>query len=195
MNKATNGSRKRCNRLTTWLLLLSALGMASVAPAADSPSPTPYQAKATCIFNFAKYMNWPADTFAASNSPITIGVSGDARMLDQLKSESAGKLIEGHPIEVVVADAETNWSRCQIIFVAGSSRRRQTAVLNSVNSKPILTVGENNQFIPRGGIINVVTKDDKVRFDINADAAHRSGLRISSRIMSLADNITGDRGK
>ena len=176
--------------LSWCLLCLLMLGIC-VARAADSPALNVIEIKALCVLNFAKYMNWPNEQFASNSAPITIGVVGDSKMLDRLKSAAVGKSVENHQLVVLPVETEADAEKCQILFLAGSGRKLQNQLLRDVKSKQVLTVGENDQFLSQGGIINFVIKEDRVRFDINADAAHAAGLPVSAKIMSLANNIVG----
>ena len=156
---------------------------------ADVPAPTDQQTKALCLLNFAKYVDWPADTFVATNSPITIGCVGDAKSVEILKSAAEEKLIDGRPVVIVAAGDLAAWQKCQVLYICASEKRRQPDILKRLKTMPILTVGESDQFLPQGGIINFLKKDGKIRFDVDVAAARAAHLEISSRLLSLADSV------
>ncbi len=171
------------------VLLLCLLGGIARAVAADAPVPTEQQSKALCLLNFAKYVDWPAGTFAETNSPFTIGCAGDAKTMESLKTAAEGKLIAGRPVVIVAAGDEAAWQKCQVLFICASERKRQFDILKRLKTLPILTVGESDQFLSQGGIINFVKKDGKLRFEVDAAAARTAHLEISSHLLSLADHV------
>lgn len=81
---------------------------------------------------------------------------------------------------------------CDLLFIVGQDKRRAAALLKAVNNAPILTVGESEDFIHQGGMIGFCLQDNKIRFDINLQAATRANLKISSRLLLLAKSVIGD---
>lgn len=149
------------------------------------------QAKALCLLNFAKYVEWPAQAFAGTNSPIVIGVMGGDKFGDDLKYRIEGRLVDGRKIVVTELAAEEDWSKCQILFIAASETGREAEVLKQLKSLPVLTVGETESFTREGGVINFTNRSGKVRFDIDLYAARTAGLSISSKLLSQADSVLG----
>ncbi len=158
---------------------------------ADLPAYTEYQVKALCLLNFAKYVDWPSETFAATNSPITVGVIGENKFGNDLKDAMAGRCIDGRKITVMPIASEEDWHKCQILFISASEKRRQAEIVKRLKSWPVLTVGESDQSTPDGVVINFMKKDDKVRFEVDLNAAREAGLGISSKLLSLADTVRG----
>jgi len=102
-----------------------------------------------------------------------------------------GKNISGRGIDVVRFSDGEDCSKCQVLFVGASEKKRLAEILDLVKAKPVLTVGETEGFTEQGGVINFVKKDGKVRFEIDLAAARMAQLSISSRVLSLADKVTG----
>ncbi len=75
---------------------------------------------------------------------------------------------------------------CKILFVGASERAHVDDLVQIVKSLPILTVGETPGFAERGGVIRFVLEDNRVRFEVNVDAARQADLTISSRLLTLA---------
>lgn len=171
------------------VVLLCMFGTIASALGADVPAPNEQQSKALCLLNFAKYVDWPTNIFAGTNSPITIGCAGDAKIVDSLKSAAEGKLIGGRPVVILAAGDEAAWQKCQVLFISASEKKHQPDILKRLKSAPILTVGESDQFLAQGGVINFVKKDDKIRFEVDIAAARTAHLEISSRLLSLADKV------
>jgi hypothetical protein len=177
---------------TAWLTLFfgAFLGMPGGHCGEQQPA-TEDQAKALCLLNFAKYVEWPAQAFAGTNSPIVIGVMGGDKFGDDLKYRIEGRLVDGRKIVVTELAAEEDWSKCQILFIAASETGREAEVLKQLKSLPVLTVGETESFTREGGVINFTNRSGKVRFDIDLYAARTAGLSISSKLLSQADSVLG----
>ncbi|HEY3916011.1 MAG TPA: YfiR family protein [Verrucomicrobiae bacterium] len=175
-------------RFAGWSLWLAlAFGICGIALADGLPQE--YEVKAQCLYHFAKYVEWPSNEFSASNAPITICVIGDDHFAEMLKAVVAGKTIDGRPVAVQSIERRDESQKCQILFVSFAENKRLDRILGPVNSSPVLTVGEGTAFAQEGGIISFVIRNQKVRFDIDLDAAKQAGLKISSRLLSLADTV------
>jgi hypothetical protein len=145
-----------------------------------------YAVKAAFIYNFAQFTQWPADAFASADSPFVIGLVGDDPFDGALDKAVAGKNVAGHPMTVKRLRTAAEAAGCGLVFVPASQEARVAEVIAAVADKPVLTVGETGNFPWSGGIIRFVTEDNKVRFEINPDAAEKAHLRISSKLMKLA---------
>ena len=179
-------------RLTILIVALSV--SLSWAPGAlaqdrDSSNSSEYLIKAGFIFNFAKFVDWPPTTFAQADSPIVIGILGTdpfGAIIDQIVQD---KKIGGRGFVV----KRLKWGadpkdlrECKILFVGASERAHIDELVQIVRGLPILTVGETPGFAERGGVIRLVLEDNKVRFEVNVEAARQAGLTISSRLLTLA---------
>jgi hypothetical protein len=155
----------------------------------DSSNSSEYLIKAGFIFNFAKFVEWPQATFAQPDSPIVIGILGTdpfGALIDQIVQD---KKIGGRGFVV----KRLKWGadlkdlrECKILFVGASERAHIDELVQIVRGLPILTVGETPGFAEHGGVIRLVLEDNRVRFEVNVDAAHQAGLTISSRLLTLA---------
>jgi len=151
--------------------------------------PTEYQIKAAFIYNFARFVEWPSQTFADTNSPMVIGVLGENVFGNDLELTISGKAIKGHPLQFKTFDSVADATNCQILFISTSEKTQLSKILVQLQGTSILTVSENtDDFIGAGGMINLRIVDDKVRFEINNEAARKSGLIISSKLLRLAMN-------
>ena len=150
-----------------------------------------YQVKALFLFNFAKYVEWPPVCFEQTNTPIRIGIIGESNFGDDLNKAVAGKRIGGREITVRQMEKDGDLGHCHILFISSSEKKRLGEILSRVSSMPILTVGESEQFTQQGGIINFIKKEGKVRLEIDCDAARRTKLQLSSKLLSVADVVKG----
>ncbi len=196
MSRSIVGYQRTVNLMLRRLgILIVALSVSlSWAPGAlaqdrDSSNSSEYLIKAGFIFNFAKFVEWPQTTFAQPDSPIVIGILGTdpfGAIIDQIVQD---KKIGGRGFVVKRlkwgADPK-DLKECKILFVGASERIHIDELVQIVRGLPILTVGETPGFAERGGVIRLVLEDNKVRFEVNVDAAHQAGLTISSRLLTLA---------
>ena len=160
-------------------LLTFAIVLVASAAAGAQDVPLEYRVKAAYLFNFAKFVEWPA---AAAADPITICVAGRNVFGEALSETIRGETINGRALAVrVIIEPEAG---CQIVFVPRGAAA--SAYLGAARTSPSLTVGESPDFIEQGGIVNFTLEGANVRFQIDAGAAERAGLRISSRLLRLA---------
>ena len=155
----------------------------------DSSNSSEYLIKAGFIFNFAKFVDWPPTTFAQPDSPIVIGILGTdpfGAIIDQIVQD---KKIGGRGFVVKRLKWGTDLKdlkECKILFVGASERVHIDELVQIVRGLPILTVGETPGFAEHGGVIRFVLEDNRVRFEVNVEAARQAGLTISSRLLTLA---------
>jgi hypothetical protein len=150
-----------------------------------------YQVKALFLLNFAKYVDWPPNAFAGSNTPITIGLYGETKLGEALKNVVANKSGGGRTIIIRQFESTDDSSQCHILFISDSESTRMRGILDKASALPILTVGEDAAFAQNGGIINFVLKNGNVRLEIDLAAAKKAGLTISSRLLAVADVVKG----
>jgi hypothetical protein len=147
---------------------------------AEEPS-LEYRVKAAYLYNFVQFVEWPP---RPSTDPLTICAAGRNPFGSVLADTVRGESVNGRPLAVkVILEPDAG---CDVVFVPDGSAA--SAYLRAARATPQLTVGEGPDFLAQGGIINFVRDDGKVRFEINADAAARADLRISSRLLRLARN-------
>ena len=147
-----------------------------------------YRVKALFLYNFAKFVEWPAGSAPAE---MCIGILGDDPFGGELQQVIAGKTVNGHGFTVKRLKPETA-KTCQIVFVSMSEKKRFKTIFDSLKGAGVLTVGEASGFCESGGVINFEVVDSKVRFEVNLGAAERARLKLSSKLIGLA-RIVRDR--
>jgi hypothetical protein len=158
--------------------VLALLLIASSAPLAQTIS-LEYRVKAAYLLNFTRFVEWPA---AAQNGPVTICVAGRAVFGEVLDETLRGETVNGRDVVAkVILEPQRG---CHVVFVPRGAAA--AAYIRAVQGQPVLTVSETPDFIALGGIANFILEGASVRFEINAGAADRAGLRISSRLLRLA---------
>ncbi len=167
-------------------LLLLAAGMAwPVEVRAQSAMQHEYEIKAAYIYHFINYIDWPANALPPPGGTLTIGIVGEnpfSAAFDPLN----GKQVKGRTLAVKQITAVQDANSCQIIFIFASETSRLKEILDQFKELHVVTVGEIDGFAAHGGIINFISESNKVRFEINPDAAKRLGLSISSELLKLA---------
>jgi hypothetical protein len=146
-----------------------------------------YQLKAVFLFNFAKFVEWPPQAFADPHDPFSICVLGDNPFGAALDDAVRGKTVASRPIAIRLVSSGQQAQTCQILFVSASERKRMHGLLEGLRNCCVLTVGDMDDFTQNGGIVQFRMKDSRVRIEIDAEAAERASLRISSRLLSLAE--------
>ena len=148
-----------------------------------------YQVKAAFLFNFAKFVEWPAKSFPKPSDPIVICIVGQNPFEDHLRQAIQGKIWEGRTFAILQIVDLPPKSRCQILFVTSSERQRFRSIVGSLKGGGILTVGDSPGFIDDGGIVNFQVEGGKIRFEINVEAGDQAQLSLSSKLLSLAQIV------
>jgi hypothetical protein len=177
-------------RRYAWLLALLAACWSSRPVLGQQPAASSEcEAKAVFLLNFLKYVEWPPATDSNTNAPLQIGLVGKDPFGTSLSSLVKSKTIAGRTVVLEHCDGESAWRQCRLLFVSGSENRRVKEILAAVKDLPVLTVGESEDFLERGGMISLVMRDKTVRLEINLVAAEAAGLKISSRLLAVADAV------
>ena len=198
LKNAMNNLRKRrsafvqWSRGSHWKWHAIRLVLCCLAVATQAQSATEYQVKAAFLFNFAKFVEWPADAFPGADAPLQICLLGQDPFGHEFEEVIGDKSVNGHRIEVIHPSGVPQARGCQIIFVASSEKRLVPEILRGLRGASILTVGDTAGFAGMGGIINFVLDDGRVRFEINMKAAERAHLKISARLLTVAKLIVTD---
>jgi hypothetical protein len=151
-----------------------------------------YNVEAAFLGNFGKFVEWPQNVFASPDAPIVIGVYGENPFHDSLDDIIHDRTINGH--QVIAQSVSINTlQNCQVLFICPSERKSLPDIIRKLNGACVLTVTENIDPFHSGVMINLVRKNNQVRFEINDAAARRVGLKISSKLLSLATKTTLSR--
>jgi hypothetical protein len=161
-----------------------------VSARAQPQSAGEYQIKAAFLYNFAKFVEWPSGDFADATEPFRICVLGRDPFGQELRDITSEKTVNGHKLQIVpVADVQLART-CHILFIASSERAQLKKVLATLQGSSALTVGDSKGFVELGGMINFVLENERVRFEVNHRAAEQAGLKISSKLLTLAKSVT-----
>lgn len=144
--------------------------------------------QAAFLRNFARYVGWPAGTFATERAPWTVCVLGSDPFGAALEATFEGRLEQGRGFEVVRVGEPEQLPACQIVFVgyAGAAKRR--AALAQLKGRAVLTVGNAPEFLSEGGVVRL-TVNEHVDMGINLDQARAASLTIPTKMIEVARDV------
>lgn len=174
------------------ILILWILSSAASEGVALNEEDVEYPAKLAFLYNFAKFTEWPPGSYRYPNAPIVICVVGHDPFSPGSENDLRAHMVFGHPIEVRILRATDPLGVCNIAFVPVTEKDQTDNILRAAKGTSTLTVGETQGFAARGGIINLTVEGNRLRFEINQLAAERAGLKISSKLFSLAKIVADD---
>lgn len=160
-----------------------------LALAAMALPPLEARVKAGCLYNFAKFVEWPAGTFRTAKEPLVIGIVGEDPLVPVLAELVAGVRVGGRSVQVRRCRAGADAPRCQILFIGRNQPEPLPALLAAVRGMPVLTVSEAAGFVQAGGMIQLTRQDGRLRFVIQAGVAGQARLKISSQLLKLASSV------
>ncbi|MGA2138400.1 MAG: YfiR family protein [Verrucomicrobiia bacterium] len=172
-------------------VILSVLLMAGPGNAAETPALSERQVKALFLFNFAKYVDWPADVLSSSNAAIVIDVVGEDGFCDEFKRVTGDRTVNGRKVVVKQVEGTADLKECQILFIGVTDKGRLSEILEAVKNSAVLTVGETDRFLTLEGMINFTKKENKIHLEINLVPAQRVNLKLSSKLLTVADVVLG----
>ena len=178
------------------ILIIAWCILVSLPPGSHAQRPTEYEVKAAFLYNFAKFVEWPSGAFEDADAPIVIGILGKDPFGPILEQTVGGNTAGGRSLKIrQFARIGDGLKRCHILFISRTAPSPPKQVMERIEGSSVLTVGEVDAFCQDGGIVNFVLQQNRVRFEINPDAAARAGLKISSRLLKLARIVGTEQRK
>jgi len=178
------GARKICLAVVVICILIPL----NTCVWAQSSAPTEYEIKAAYLYNFAKHVDWPDDTFKDIDLPFFIGILGEDPFGAALERVIKGKTIEGREIAIRRLSGHAS---CQLLFISSESAN-VSKVLETIEGLHIVTVSDLDGFAEKGGVIELFIEENTVRFTINMDAAIRAGVTMDSVLLRLSTVVEED---
>ena len=145
-----------------------------------------YRVKLAFLYNFAQFVQWPSDAFSSSGVPLILCVAGENPFQGEIEQSLRDRMVGGHPVELKRLLPDDNPRACQIIFVRAAEMKIAPRIFASAKGSNTLTVGEAIGFAERGGVINLTREENRLRFEVNTNAAAQTHLKISSKLLALA---------
>ncbi|HEX6004726.1 MAG TPA: YfiR family protein [Burkholderiales bacterium] len=177
------------------LALLALLAVAgwhgNAARAAESEVTLEQRVKAAFLFKMASYAEWPAGAFPKGETPFTIGVVGAEPIAAELSRIVQGRTAHHRPIAVRRASADDKLDGLHILFVGQEHRERIRRFAAGAQQQSTLLVTEWEGALDEGSMVNFVLAEGRVRFRVALDAIRKAGLKLSSRLLAVADEVRG----
>lgn len=148
-----------------------------------------YRLKAALIYAIAKFVYWPGETFAAPAAPMHLCVFGADPFGPTLDDTFKGHTVGGHPVNIRrVTDIEPV---CNVLFVSRSERKRMALITDQLRSSAVLTVSEEDGFRSLGGMVELYSDGEKVRFSLNFKAIEAARLKLDARLVQISSQQDG----
>jgi hypothetical protein len=158
----------------------------AAAQAPGVPTTAEYELKAAFLFNFTRFVEWPAEAFASASAPITIGILGDDPFGSSLDDMIANELVHGRKLTVRRYASVEELEPCQILFVCPGELEHWEAIASKLGKRAILTVGDGSGFTARSGMIGFEMVNHHLRLRVNLAATRAAKLVISSQLLRQA---------
>jgi hypothetical protein len=165
-------------------LLAILLGCLAALPLLSQAPPTEDDVKAAYLFNFSRFVRYPAGTPVANTFDICLLGRNDIGPV--LQSVVQNEAIDAHPVRVLSLSRPTDARACAIVYVGASEASRIDKDLAALDGSNALTVSDVPGFVDRGGMIQFVLQNNRVRFAINLSSAEHSHLALSSELLKVA---------
>ena len=169
--------------MAAWVLLHLPSALAQHA------KPTEYEVKATYLYNFSKFVQWPAPARQAQSEAFAICVIGEDPFGRALHATVENETVAGKRVVVRQIPVSEDAANCRILFISSSEEQQLQKVLTSLGGASVLTVSDLPKFAQHGGMVQFVLEGNRVRFEVNSAVAERAGLRLSSELLKVAVNV------
>jgi hypothetical protein len=180
---------RRACVLLLGVFLLSVAGVG--AGAAEVDRALEQRVKAAYLMRFTEFVTWPEDAFPAQESPLVIAVAGPNALATELAELAAGRTAAGRRAEVRrAADPSPALAAAHILFVPAAEHARLGQFIRAAGKRTLI-VTEHDGALAQGSVINFVHTEGRVRFEVAIDSAERRGLRLSARMLAVAQTVRG----
>ncbi len=157
---------------------------------AQAPKANAYQVQAAYLYNFGKFVKWPAVAPSNQSGTFTICVLDRDPFGDTLQSTLSGESVGGKPVSVKRLPRAEDAAACHILFISSTQGKELHGILTAVDQASVLTVSDMPDFSRRGGMIQFVLEGNRIRFEINLESAEKSHLVFGSELLKVAEAIT-----
>ena len=174
----------------SFFLLACWLGLNASPEALSNAASVEYPVKLAVLYNFTKFIEWPADSFRDPKAPLAICIVGRDPFSPDLEGDLRTRAAGGHPVEVRTLRPTDTLSVCHMVFIPITENYQADKIVKGLEGSSTLTVGESEGFAVLGGIINLTVEGNTLHFEVNRLAAERARLKISSKLLKMAKIVT-----
>jgi hypothetical protein len=177
------------------ILAALCLGLGSPAACGEADDPTTeFRVKAACLFKFTPFIEWPEAAFPDPKAPFIVAILGKDPFGPILEETFKGKSVGNHPIELRRYKDLKELKPCHMLYVSESEKENLEAVAKATKDMGAVTASDIETFTRKAGAIRFLIAENKVRFEINLDAAKRAKVTISSKLLKIAVKVVRDEG-
>ena len=151
--------------------------------------PSAYQVEAAYLYNFSRFVEWPAKTAFPQSNSFTICILGEDPFGQALDATLAGETIGNQRVVARRISSPQMSADCQILFISSSEASRLNKIIETLNKNAVLTVSDIPQFSQHQGMIQFVMEENRIRFEVNLTATQRAGLTLSSELLKVATAV------
>jgi hypothetical protein len=178
--------------IPAWVLLICLfMGPLQVASGQDSALLLERRVKAAFLYKFLSFITWPDRAVPHDGEPLVIGVMGAPDIASELISTIAGRTVQGRPVLARALKPGDSLANIHLLFIDARQREQLQFMARTAREHGLVPVSDASDALDRGVIINFLTVDSKVRFEVSLDAAAETGVTISSRLLSVAYRVVG----
>lgn len=174
-----------CSALVLW---------SSIAGAQSVESAPEHRIEAAYLYNFMAYVDWPPSALG-TETPIEIGVLGDERVASALLDMTQGREVRGKSVTVRQVEPDDSLAGLHMLFIASERASAIAELREPARDGSVLIVTEWDGALGDGSIINFFLVGNRMRFEVSLEAAHASGLSISSRLLAVAERVEAGSGQ
>jgi len=161
--------------------------LASSTIGAPRLEPSEYGLKSVFLYQFCRFMEWPNSAFSSPNDALIIGIVGENPFGTSLKEAVEGETYHGRPIRIEHYRTPRDIKQCHILFVSRSLVEQMDQILAQVAGKNVVTVGETDGFLDRGGMIALTADHNRVRLQVNTSSLRAANVDVSSKLLRVAE--------
>ena len=190
MDGCSAGSSWRTRALMLTALIAGATSWpGTVLPASNEQANLEHRVKAAFLYKIAGYVEWPNSSFPRPDTFLTIGVVGADALAAELSQIVTNRTANNRPITVRRLKAGEPLDGVHILFVSRAQSAQLPNLVPKAQQRSILVVTESDGALTYGSVINFVLSEGRVRFEISLDSARKSGLKLSSRLLAVAEQV------
>jgi len=185
----------RTTRRRSFALALAVLGLAWLGgwppdvSAQDNAAARERRVKAAFIFKFAGFVEWPETAFPQPFTAVTIAVIGDDELAAELSAITAGRAVEGRPLTILKTRSLEAVADAHMVFVGRAEIARLPQLAKLARARPVLILTDAPNALAQGSMINFILVERRVKFEIHLEEAERHGLKLSSRLLAVAQSV------
>lgn len=153
----------------------------------NNAGPDESTVKALFVYNFTKQIEWPVHVMNTQKFVIT--VLGESPVKDRLISVLKGRRVFDKPVEIRGATTIDDIQTTQILYVSRSQSAKLQKILEQMDDKGILIITEEKGMAAKGSCINIIQKDETLKFELNDVSIKKQGLKVSNQLYNLAVTI------